>query len=91
MDENNVVSSCSRPNRADIVVENMLSQDGVIVFDLMALLAGIDVSDNADSTGIGCMSDFTDNDCEPVFEVLGLDLVSGMAQQPVNQAVFYGN
>ena len=91
MDENNLVSSCSHPNRAEVVVENLVSSGGDIVFDLMGLLAGIDVGENDESTGIGCMSDASDSDCEPVFEVLGLNLASGVPQQPVNQSVFYGN
>ena len=66
------VTACASPNRAEVELTGFdPSADGV-VFDVGALLAGIDLGTNAPDTPEGCMSGVTDADCAGYFANLGL-------------------
>jgi uncharacterized repeat protein (TIGR04052 family) len=69
------VSSCARPNRTRVALENFDPASQKIVLDVAALVAS-----GADETGggnYGCLGEKTQAGCVPVFRQLGLDFESG--------------
>lgn len=66
------VTSCARPNRAEVVLDGFDPQSSTIVADLARLFAESDLDTNATSTPPGCMGSPSDMDCAPIFTTLGL-------------------
>jgi uncharacterized repeat protein (TIGR04052 family) len=71
------VAGCVWPNRADVLLNDFDLERDVVVADLAAVLADSDLLSNVPETAPGCMSDFGDTDCEPVFRNLGIDFDDG--------------
>jgi uncharacterized repeat protein (TIGR04052 family) len=71
------VTSCSRPNVAEIALSGFDAATNVVVLDAATLLGGVDVS--ADAGGApGCMSGVSDPECAPIFASLGVDIATGL-------------
>jgi uncharacterized repeat protein (TIGR04052 family) len=66
------VTACASPNRAEIELTGFDPKADHVVFDVGALLAGVDLGANAADTPEGCMSGVTDADCAGYFANLGL-------------------
>jgi uncharacterized repeat protein (TIGR04052 family) len=73
----NAVTSCSRPNRPDVLLTGFDPASGTIAVDLAALFAETDLDSNESGTPPGCMADSADGDCDGMFKSLGLDLTAG--------------
>ena len=72
--------SCARPNRMEVGFGSFNTATQKVVVDLAALYTGTQL--NQDLGGAqGCMSGTTDPECDPIYKVLALDLVTG---RPIN-------
>jgi uncharacterized repeat protein (TIGR04052 family) len=69
------VTSCARPNRADVTIMGLDPASSDIVLDLGKLFADNDLDKNVGTPG--CQGDAADSDCAGIFKNLGVDLVSG--------------
>lgn len=67
-----IPSSCSFPNRAEIVMQNFNIATDIVRTDLKRLFDGANVDVNQPKTARGCMSAQNDADCAPLFSNLGL-------------------
>lgn len=67
-----IPTSCSFPNRAEVVLSKFDVASDVVIADLKKLLAGANVDVNQPKTARGCMSAQNDADCAPLFANLGL-------------------
>lgn len=76
-DGNGGVSSCGRPNRAEVAINDFNMDTNKIVVDYAAVIAGNDISEDQGGAP-GCMSGQMDPECGPVFEHLGIDIATGM-------------
>ncbi|MFN0122812.1 MAG: MbnP family copper-binding protein [Blastocatellia bacterium] len=65
-------TSCSFPNRAEIMLGNFNVNGDVVVTDLKRLLDGANMDVNQPKTARGCMSGQNDADCAPLFANIGL-------------------
>jgi uncharacterized repeat protein (TIGR04052 family) len=79
------VTSCARPNRVGVVLDDFDPAIDVVVADLAALLAGSDIDVNTAGTPPGCMGDPDDPECGPIFAAFGLE--DGISD-PARQAFF---
>jgi hypothetical protein len=67
------IVSCAAPNRAPVTFAAFDPQKQRVVFDVAALLAGVDL--NRDAGGAtGCMSSASDPECAEIYAKLGLNL-----------------
>lgn len=82
------VSSCSHPNRGEIILPSFDPDHDVIVANMGALFAGADLSVNQEGTPPGCMSGQADEDCHPIFEAMGVNFHNGMPD-PSRQTFFH--
>jgi uncharacterized repeat protein (TIGR04052 family) len=71
------IRGCMYPNRARIRIDTFDPATDRIVLDLEQLLGGVELTSNAPQTALGCMANWDDPDCEPVFDALGLELATG--------------
>lgn len=76
------VERCGAPNRPDVELLGDPTE-GMIVFDVDALLAGVDLTSNTPDTAPGCMSSPDDPECGPLFDHLGLAFGEGAGDQRV--------
>jgi uncharacterized repeat protein (TIGR04052 family) len=83
--DNGDVTSCARPNVAEIVLSGFDAATSKIVVDYAAVVAASDLSKNAGAPG--CMSGEMDPECGPIFERLGLDIADG-STHPEKQTLF---
>jgi uncharacterized repeat protein (TIGR04052 family) len=83
--DNGDVTSCARPNVAEIVLSGFDAATSTIVVDYAAVVAASDLSKNTGAAG--CMSGETDPECGPIFERLGLDITDG-STHPEKQTLF---
>ncbi len=65
-------ATCKTQNRAEIRLARFSPARQRIAVDLKSLLAGDDITKNADGMP-GCMSEQTDPDCGPVFSAFGIN------------------
>jgi len=65
-------TACAVGNRPEITLKGLDPDRDVIVLDVAALLAGVDLAKNMPKTAAGCMSSPDDVDCGPMFAALGL-------------------
>lgn len=65
-------ASCANPNRVTVTFPAFDPARNVVVADLKALLAGVDVDVNQEGSPAGCMSTPGDGDCDPLMLNLGL-------------------
>lgn len=85
-DPSGTVSSCDRPNVADIVLTGFDPLATKVLVDFAALVATSDLSVNVGGPP-GCMSGPTDPECLTVFEQLGIDISDG-SLHPEQQTFF---
>jgi len=71
------ISACSQPNRPVIELDNFDPETNVVVYDLDAMLAGLDLTFNTPDSAPGCMGAADDPECIAPFERLGLDIATG--------------
>jgi uncharacterized repeat protein (TIGR04052 family) len=81
------VTSCARPNRAEVELEDFDPLSDSIIADLGSLLADSDVTSNTEGTPPGCMSDSSDPECDPIFANLGISREDGTSD-PSQQTFF---
>jgi uncharacterized repeat protein (TIGR04052 family) len=81
------VTSCLRPNRARVELNDFDPDTNVVVVDLAELLADSDIESNTPDTAPGCMGESTDPECGPVFDNLGLNREDGTSD-PTKQKFF---
>jgi uncharacterized repeat protein (TIGR04052 family) len=81
------VTSCSRPNRAEVELGDFDPLSDSIIVDLGALLADSDIQVNTEDTPPGCMSDPSDPECDPIFANLGISREDGTSD-PSQQKFF---
>jgi len=81
---------CGKPNRARVTLEGFDPESSTLGIDLGAFFAQADVQVNTAETPPGCMSmPMEPDDCEPVFEQLGLSFADGGCEGDcAEQAVF---
>ena len=72
--------SCARPNRMDFSFASFNTATQKVVVDLAALYTGTNLNEDLGSAP-GCMSGATDPECDAIYKVLKLDLVTG---KPIN-------
>ncbi|MFN7155149.1 MAG: MbnP family copper-binding protein [Acidovorax sp.] len=72
--------SCARPNRMDFSFGSFNTATQKVVVDLAALYTGTNLNQDLGSAP-GCMSGATDPECDAIYKVLKLDLVTG---KPIN-------
>ncbi len=73
MDDGGTVTGCANENRAQFELATAFDPDtSVVVFDLGALLDGVDLDNNTADTAPVCMAAPNDPDCAPLFSNLGL-------------------
>lgn len=72
--------SCARPNRMDFSFGSFNVATQKVVVDLAALYTGTNLNEDLGGAQ-GCMSGATDPECDPIYKVLALDLVTG---KPIN-------
>ena len=70
---NGGITSCDRPNVADVVLTAFDPAKSKVVVDYAAVVAGNDVSMNV-SGPPGCMSGAADPDCDAIFQRLGMSV-----------------
>ncbi len=70
--DGNEPTSCANPNRVDVEFASFDASSQTVVFDLAALVEGVDLGTNTADTPPGCMSAPSDPDCTAYFENLGL-------------------
>jgi uncharacterized repeat protein (TIGR04052 family) len=85
-DPNGGVSSCERPNVADVVLSGFDPRSAKVLVDYASVVADSDVSTNAGGPP-GCMSGLTDPECSAIFGRLGIDIADGSVH-PDQQALF---
>ena len=69
---------CTRPNTPEYTFADFAPDRHLVIFDLRALVTGVDLETNTADTPPGCMSDVSDiNECPGLFENLGLDFATG--------------
>jgi uncharacterized repeat protein (TIGR04052 family) len=68
--------SCARPNRMDFSFGSFNVATQKVVIDLAALYTGTNLNEDLGGAQ-GCMSGSTDPECDPIYKVLALDLVTG--------------
>ena len=83
---NGGVTSCDRPNVADIVLTAFDPAKSKVIVDYAAVVAGSDLSKNV-AGAPGCMSGPTDPECDPIFQRLGLS-VKDASTHPDQQKLF---
>jgi uncharacterized repeat protein (TIGR04052 family) len=84
------VQECGKPNVATIRLRSFDHAVDTVIFDLRALLAGVDLTRDTPDTSAGCQS-FPDdvNECPSVFASLGLDFSTGKCRDGcAEQTVF---
>lgn len=64
------ITHCENPNRSEIELD--WTPGNAVVFDIDALLDGLDVYENTEGTSELCMSDPDDTDCEVIHTALGV-------------------
>ncbi len=69
-------SPCDRPNKVSVELAQFDPENDVVVFDLLSLMDGIDVSQSVPRPP-GCMSAPNDPDCSGLFRNLGLEIATG--------------
>jgi uncharacterized repeat protein (TIGR04052 family) len=72
--------SCARPNRMDFSFGSFNTATQKVIVDLAALYTGTNLNEDLGSAP-GCMSGATDPECDAIYKVLKLDLVTG---KPIN-------
>jgi uncharacterized repeat protein (TIGR04052 family) len=65
-------TSCSHPNRPEVIFDSFNPDQDVVLVDLAALLQDNNLMENAPDTPTGCMSSPGDGDCSGVMGNLGL-------------------
>ena len=83
---NGGITSCDRPNVADVVLTAFDPAKSKVVVDYAAVVAGSDVSMNV-SGPPGCMSGAADPECDAIFQRLGMS-VNDTATHPELQKLF---
>ncbi len=79
---------CKNPNIVTVRLRKFDPAKDVIVADLAALLANIDIANPAPQPA-GCMSGIDDSDCAPLFPNFGLSLKTGLCENNCkNQKLF---
>ena len=73
------VTTCANPNRVEVAIDGVDPTSTPIVFDLAAMLEGVDLETNTMDTPPGCMAAPADPDCEGYFQNLGLPWDGGSA------------
>ena len=68
------IKGCTGDNRPDVKLESFTPGDHVVVIDIGALFAGVDLQGGTDG---GCMSGPSNTQCEAPFRALGLDFSTG--------------
>ena len=68
------ISSCTKPNRIEVVLEDFVPARDRIVFDFAALVDGTDLRDGEESD---CSSSPAEDSCQTPFSALGIDFESG--------------
>jgi len=66
------VTTCGNPNRVEVAIDGFDPTASSVVFDLAAMLEGVDLETNSMDTPPGCMAAPVDPDCELYFQNLGL-------------------
>lgn len=79
--ENGTIDTCANPNRAQVELDGFDPDTGVVVLDLAELLSGSNL-DTAGDNSPGCMSQTSDPDCVPLYDVLGLPMEAGDEMDP---------
>jgi uncharacterized repeat protein (TIGR04052 family) len=79
------VTSCARPNRVNVELDDFDSHSDVIVADLAALLADSNIEFNTPETLPGCQATPTDPDCDAIFANFGLNLEDGTSDPSAQQ------
>ena len=72
------VDTCSRPGRVEVKLASFNPDTQKVAVDVKAMLAANNVTVNGGGP-TGCMSGSTDPECPAIFNVLGLDLTTGVA------------
>lgn len=71
-------AECTRPNRAEISLDNFTLGTSVVVLDIAPLVADSDITANVDGTAFGCQSFPDDSDeCTNLYPNLGMDFSTG--------------
>lgn len=83
---NGGITSCDRPNVADVALSGFDPSKSKIVVDYGAVVAGSDLSKN-DGGPPGCMSGAADPECDAIFQRLGMS-VKDTATHPDQQKLF---
>ena len=73
------VTHCARDNQVTVQLDGFRLGASVIVLDLAALLAHVDLAASPADGSPGCLSEADDPDCAAPFAALGLDLATGAA------------
>lgn len=81
------VTSCARPNRVSVDLDDFDPHSDFVVADLAALLADSDIEFNTPNTAPGCQADPGDPDCDAVFANFGLSREDGTSD-PLAQRFF---
>lgn len=69
-------TACMRPNLATIRLDNFDPAQNMVVADMAALLAQVNLAESAPMPP-GCMADVDDPDCIALFPAFGLDIATG--------------
>jgi uncharacterized repeat protein (TIGR04052 family) len=85
-DGSGAVTSCDRPNVAEIALTGFDPLSKKVLVDYAAVVSGSDVTTDAGGAP-GCMSGATDPECAPIFERLGIELADG-STHPEMQTLF---
>jgi len=64
--------ACTNENRVDVELDAFDLENDVVVADIVALVEGAPLDENAEGTPAGCMAAPDDSDCGPIFDNLGL-------------------
>lgn len=64
---------CGKPNRFKVKFDRFDPKTDRVALDIQSLFAGNDISRDA-SADVGCRSNATDTECQPIFDRLGLRL-----------------
>ena len=83
---NGGITSCTRPNVADVVLTGFDLAASKVVVDFAALVSGSDLGKNV-SGPPGCLSGATDPECAAIFQRLGMSVKDTMTH-PDQQTLF---
>lgn len=80
-DANDVVTSCAKPNRASVSLSGISGSEPVVRLDVAALMAGVDMTPDADGNSAICMSSPDHAVCGTIFGALGLSFGANSPSQ----------